>query len=187
MTKNITKSINKNYLPTYINGMPVYGFGSWLKKNAGIIGTGLGAGLGSLVGMPTVGAQLGGTVGGAVQGNFEQNQGQQAQQVQQNQLNTNLRLNSLKDQQPYNQMACGGKMKADGGLLYSNVGNINMFASGGNLDDTTYYQSGGSIHETSPYNGIPIANNLVEGEETRFNSKKYGDYIFSNRLPFKIK
>jgi hypothetical protein len=57
-----------------------------------------------------------------------------------------------------------------------------MNTFGTNLDNTTVYANGGT-HESNPYSGIQIGNNsLVEEDEVRF-----GDYIFSNRIPFKKK
>lgn len=46
---------------------PQYGFGSWLKENAGGVGTIVGSGLGMLIGNPMLGASIGGSIGGAVQ------------------------------------------------------------------------------------------------------------------------
>lgn len=57
---------------------------------------------------------------------------------------------------------------ADGGFMQPD--NITMYAEGG-------------FHETNPNGGIPIGNKaLVEQGEVRYNSKKYGDYIFSDRF-----
>ena len=90
MAKKLTKQINNQFIPTYISDYPVfmyggspeqYGFGSWLKSNAGTIGTIAGGIGGTLLGNPMLGAQIGGQIGGAVQGGYEQqNQAQQAQQ-----------------------------------------------------------------------------------------------------------
>lgn len=72
--------------------------------------------------------------------------------------------------------------KENGGLLDSYAGGGNMNTFGTNLDNTTVYANGGT-HESNPYSGIQIGNNsLVEENEVRF-----GDYIFSNRIPFKKK
>lgn len=49
------------------NNLPQYGFGSWLKENAGMVGTIAGGGLGMLIGNPMLGASIGGSIGGAVQ------------------------------------------------------------------------------------------------------------------------
>jgi hypothetical protein len=73
---------------------------------------------------------------------------------------------------------------ANGGLLdsYAGGGNLNTFADNSNPDNTTVFANGGT-HETNPNSGIPISNNaLVEENEVRF-----GDYIFSDRIPFKKK
>lgn len=230
MASKLTKSINKTFTPTYYSNVPMYGFGSWLKQNAGTIGTVAGAGLGALVGAPQIGATIGGQLGGSVQGNYEQDQ---AQIEQQNQVNLNARLNSLAPQSPYNPMACGGEIKADGRMIYSDVGNMDMFGAGGKmnfkspaaykawlgyvhatgkavatpghqkvsiqgkphkvqhamgggltdgLDNMTNFATGGT-HESNPNKGIPLGKDaLVEQDEFKF-----GNYIFSNRLPFKSK
>ena len=125
--KRLSDDRNSLYLPTYIDGIPVYGLGSWLKSNAGIVGTVAGAGLGALVGMPHVGASIGGGIGGSIQGNEVAKQDILAQQ---DQINKSIAMNRLTD--PMNNptqaymMACGGKMKAGGGMLdsYKTGGNI---------------------------------------------------------------
>ena len=70
-----------NKLSTYpINYMPPmdqYGFGSWLKKNAGMIGGAVGAGVGTLIapGIGTsIGASLGSSLGGGTEKAFAQKQ-----------------------------------------------------------------------------------------------------------------
>ena len=48
----------------------------------------------------------------------------------------------------------------------------------------TSYGVGGK-HETNPNGGIPLGNNsTVEQDETSFNFKKRGKFIFSNRITF---
>lgn len=62
--------------------------------------------------------------------------------------------------------------KANGGYLEETRGN----------NDITYYANGGT-HEQNPYGGVPVGNNSsVEQGEIR-----HGDYIFSNRIPYKTK
>lgn len=59
----------------YLSNPDQYGFGSWLKDNAGTVGSVVGAGLGTLIapGVGTaIGAQLGSTIGGSVQQNDQQ-------------------------------------------------------------------------------------------------------------------
>lgn len=69
------------------------------------------------------------------------------------------------------------ELKADGGMLPSYKGS--NFTQ---PDNVTVYAEGGS-HETNPNGGIPLGNKaLVEQGEVRYNSKKHGDYIFSNRF-----
>jgi len=58
------------------------------------------------------------------------------------------------------------------------------YSTGGNLDNTTVYESGGS-HANSPHGGIPIGKNaLVEQNEVRWNSPSKGSYIFSDKIPY---
>ena len=70
-----------------------YGLGSWLKKNAGVIGTVVGAGAGMLLGPAgsmagaSLGASIGGSVGGAVTNNYNQDQAIAAQNAQNKQTN----------------------------------------------------------------------------------------------------
>jgi hypothetical protein len=122
MISKLTKQINSQFTPTYINGIPQYGFGSWLKKNAGMIGTVVGAGAGALVGMPQIGASIGGSLGGAVQGATEQNalQQQQAEELaKQNAIKASMNMIPTNSYAPV--MACGGKIKkANGGPLAFN-------------------------------------------------------------------
>jgi len=65
---------------------------------------------------------------------------------------------------------------------FNNGGMLPSYAGGGVLDNITEYAEGG-FHETNPNGGIPLGDKaLVEQGEVRYNSKKYGDYIFSNRF-----
>ena len=58
-------------------------------------------------------------------------------------------------------------------------------AFGGNLDNTTLYETGGT-HQSNPMGGIPIGQNaLVEEGEVRFDTDGGESYIFSNKIPFK--
>ena len=63
--------------------IPQYGFGEWLGKNAGIIGTVVGGAAGFFVGGPAgvmAGAKLGGMAGGALQKGYEHKQEMKKQQ-----------------------------------------------------------------------------------------------------------
>lgn len=75
----------------------------------------------------------------------------------------------LKEAGLTDELANGGNVKPqDNGIVDRTI----------NKPDMTYYQSGGSTHQESPYGGIPIGNKgKVEDGEFR-----YGDYIFSNRF-----
>ena len=177
MAKKLTKQINSQFIPTYINGIPQYGFGSWLKKNAGTVGMVTGAGIGAAAGNPMLGAQIGGSLGGAVQAGEEQKAAEQEQLAQiarQNALNASMQM--LNPQSQYTPvMACGGKLKKANGGFMTTIGQVPF-------DNTTIYKAGGS-HESNINGGINIGNKaLTEEGEVRFKSKKYGDYIFSNRF-----
>lgn len=175
----------KGYIPSYNRQ---YGFGSWLKKNAGAIGTVTGAGLGMLFGMPGLGASLGGSIGGGIQGNYQQ--GQQAEMMAQQQaamleqqkqqakqisdMNVGqARMQGLQPQQTYGAMANGGYIKSyrTGGFM----GNIK------NNPDVVYFPTGGS-HESNKRGGIQLGGKgKVEEGEFKVRLKK-GEYIFSNRF-----
>ena len=89
------------------------------------------------------------------------------------------------------QYSYGGNLFKDGGnaeLMKTLYNNNNLFASGGDADNTdfsngvTEYNEGGT-HEENPNGGVPVGTdskgtpNLVEQGEVR-----YKDYIYSNRL-----
>lgn len=77
--------------------------------------------------------------------------------------------------------------KPDGGFLSNDVFQVPNYEMGGNLDNTTNYESGGT-HQSNPMGGIPLANNaLVEEGEVRFNLDDGQSYIFSARIPYKKK
>lgn len=131
------KSVKKPLYVSY-NQLPQYGLGSWLKENAGTIGTVLGAGIGSIV--PGVGTAIGATIGGSIGGGVQQsNDAKKLEAAQQEQLRdaeiaqqTQARLayasqfNSMNQQPKYsNQFACGGKM-ANGGVIYTQMANGGM-------------------------------------------------------------
>ena len=117
MAKQITKRINSRFTPTYIDGIPVYGLGSWLRQNAGTIGSLAGAGIGSIIpGVGTaIGASIGGSVGGIVQADDARSDAEELQeqrlQEQQKQINVSNILNGLQPQQQYdNVMGYGGNL-----------------------------------------------------------------------------
>lgn len=106
-----------------------YGFGSWLKKNAGVVGTIAGGGLGMLIGNPMLGTSIGGSVGGAISSDYMQDEAVKAQNAQtakmQTAQNNNIALQELQQDMQVNQplygkvMCNGGKIKkmAKGGPL----------------------------------------------------------------------
>jgi len=88
MTTKRYRKVNKNNYVTF-DDLEQYGLGSWLKKNAGTIGTvaGMGAGLllapatggASLLAAGALGSSIGGSIGGAVQKNEEMKEATEAQ------------------------------------------------------------------------------------------------------------
>lgn len=163
-------------MPSYVGGIPVYmcggkmkyGFGSWLKSNAGnILQTAGGIGAMFVPGGQAAGIGMiaSGVSGLATTGDAIGNQEKQAIQQQQ-ELNNQQLLNSLPTQQQYN--------FANGGLLTSyNVG-------GDITDRTTSFDTGGLHSENG---GIPIGQNaLVERDEFMYTTKDGKKYIFSNKL-----
>ena len=209
-TKQLTNNINSGFYPTYYN-MPMLGFGDFLKSNAGTIGSLVGAGAGLLVGNPMLGAKVGGAVGGMVQAGDEKKQAEIAMQKQieeqQKQLllqqyNSGMLANgglmdsyagggglNFKSPAAYKAWlayghASGEFAKTPGHQKVSIKGQPKkvQHAMGGSLDNVTNYATGG-FHETNPNGGIPLGDRaLVEEGEVRYNSKKFGDYVFSNRF-----
>ena len=160
----LKNAINSGFYPTNYNA-PMLGFGDFLKDNAGGIGSILGGVGGLLLGNPMLGAKIGGTIGGVVEGNSKEKEAAELAQQQQ--------IAESQKQQLLQQYGSG--MMAKGGFM-------NSYAGGGKLDNVTNYATGGT-HESNPRGGIPIGDKArVEAGEVRYNSKKFGDYIFSNRL-----
>lgn len=162
----LSKSINNKFYPTNYT-VPMLGFGDFLKNNAGTIGSLVGGAAGLFLGNPMLGAQIGGSLGGAFEG---ETQGQKDAALK-------AQIEAQQKQILLQQANDGTLVAAMGGLLPS-------YAGGGFMqpDNITMYAEGG-FHETNPNGGIPIGSRaLVEQGEVRYNSKQYGDYIFSDRF-----
>lgn len=73
--KSKNRNKNKSQLKSYItyDELEQLSFGSWLKKNAGTIGTVVGGAVGTLI-APGVGTQLGASIGGSIGGAVQQNE-----------------------------------------------------------------------------------------------------------------
>ena len=167
----------------YIKSYPQnqYGFGSWLKKNAGWLAPVVGGVLAPLTGGASMaaGAAIGSAVGAPISqaANMDEAQALQEKQRQEmiQQQQTNNQLSQLPEQKQYSStFANGGIISSyQGGL--SNGGGINQ-SSG--LPNVTMYKNGGT-HQQNPLGGVPLGKtgNSVEEGEVRF-----GDYIFSNRF-----
>ena len=131
MTTKRYRKVNKSKETTYedikdltLNPMEQYGFGSWLKKNAGVIGTVVGAGAGMLLGPAgsiagaSLGASIGGSVGGAVSQSEMakeqvQAQNEQAAAIEHQQMinNKTQELNSVDNPLYSGVMRRGGKIR----------------------------------------------------------------------------
>ena len=158
-------------MPSYVGGIPVYmcggkmkyGFGSWIKDNAGTIGTVLGTAANFIPGVGPIIGQALSTAGNAIEQNYDQ---KQAVTQQQQQLNNQQLLNSLPIQQQYSY--------AHGGLL-------NSYAVGGEITDRVTSFDTGGLH--SENGGIPLGQNaLVERGEFLYQTKDGKKYIFSNKF-----
>ncbi len=82
-----TKNNKKHNETPYVTYDDLYalGFGSWLKKNAGTIGTVLGATVGTAI-APGVGTQIGATIGGSIGGSVQANEADKEATDAQNKL-----------------------------------------------------------------------------------------------------
>lgn len=124
----MAKKYKRKSEPTFtLSELEQYGFGDWLKKNAGTIGSVVGTGLGALAAPLTgglslaagasLGSSIGGAVGGAVQQNAMQGEAnaQQQQMIQQQAAmqNNAMLSNKLQSGQVQNTptFMCGGKLK----------------------------------------------------------------------------
>lgn len=173
------------------NSLPQYGLGSWLGENAGTIGSVAGAGLSLIPGVgPLLGAAAG-AAGNMIGGSYaaKQQEAEQAKLVADQEAQQRFSVGQQNAMSQYqaqsNPMygavfACGGKMRyADGGMIGSNAGGQLVQDTKG-LDNVTVFANGGS-HENNIKGGITLGNRAqVEQNEVRF-----GDYIFSDRLPYK--
>lgn len=144
-------------------GKMKYGFGSWLKENAGAVGTIAGAGLGTLI-APGIGTQIGASIGGQLGGAVQQSGGQQ-QQIQQQQQE------AIKQQLISN--------------LPAQSNYVPTFAMGGDLPITDRIANidNGQTHEQSAIGGVPMGQNaLTEVGEVVFKNKAGKKYVFTNRF-----
>jgi len=112
----------------YNQRLPQYSFGSFLRSNAGTIGSVVGAGIGTIIapGIGTsIGASLGGQVGGAVQSDYE---GDLAYDAQMQQMNQQKMM-----QAQANQINMANQRLQNNSLQSSNNAGTNRFAYGGRL------------------------------------------------------
>ena len=186
------KATNSQFLPSYVNGVPVYGFGSWLKKNAGnVLQVAGGVGAMFIPGMQGVGATLiGNGVTGALGQGLQDKQQKDAEAMQRADAERSFMLDQYNDSQQVfaspEGFAKGGSI-ANGGFVptYEQGGFMNglkFYNDGGDIDGLTYFPVGGT-HESNPNNGIPLGGNaLVEEGEFMWESPTRGKYIFSNRF-----
>lgn len=92
---------NSQFVPSYVNGVPVYGFGSWLKKNAGnVLQVAGGVGAMFIPGMQGVGATLiGNGVTGALDQGLQDKQQKDAEAMQRADAERSFMLNQYNDSQ----------------------------------------------------------------------------------------
>ncbi len=95
------KATNSQFLPSYVNGVPVYGFGSWLKKNAGnVLQVAGGVGAMFIPGMQGVGATLiGNGVTGALGQGLQDKQQKDAEAMQRADAERSFMLDQYNDSQ----------------------------------------------------------------------------------------
>ena len=192
----LTKAINSKFYPTNYT-VPMLGFGDFLKDTGLLWGDFMLSQFGgknlikddayssnffkkaSKVAEPIgqIGGQIAGNMllpgfGGEIMGGVQQGVGAVTPDNSGQTEANNAMIEQTKKEQLLQQY-----VMAMGGLL-------NSYAGGGKMqpDSLTVYAEGGS-HETNPNGGIPLGDRaLVEQNEVRYNSKKYGDYIFSDRF-----
>jgi len=146
MTRKKVRRYNKSTQMSY-DDLEQYGFGSWLKKSAGIIAPALGAVAGGLIAGPTgamLGASLGGSTGGAIAGNAAADEAQAQQNAMNAQANAkNQAQGQLQALQANNQQLPMGTVARYGGRLRKH-------AKGGPLTNSSV--------PTTPTNPTPVYN-----------------------------
>jgi len=130
----------------YKTNIPQYGFGSWLKKNAGTIGTVVGAGVGTLI-APGIGTSIGASIGGQVGGNVQKSDEQKtAQQLQEEQARMQLGQYQAA-QSSQNTSALIPTFRNGGMMLYADGGNINIKPSKRGTFTTAAKKHGQGVQE----------------------------------------
>jgi hypothetical protein len=170
---------NSQFVPSYVNGVPVYGFGSWLGKNAGnLLQVAGGIGAMFVPGAQPLGISMIASGGSGIAGQALNDKNQKADEAEQRaEAEKQFMLNQYNDSQQY--FTNGGMIPSmsRGGFMEG----LKFYNDGGNLDNVTNFPVGGT-HETNPRGGIPLGNNaLVEEGEYVYNFPKQGKYVFSNR------
>lgn len=170
---------NSQFVPSYVNGVPVYGFGSWLGKNAGnLLQVAGGIGAMFIPGAQPLGISMMASGAGGIAGQAVDDKNQKADEAEQRaEAEKQFMLNQYNDSQQY--FTNGGMIPSmsRGGFMEG----LKFYNDGGNLDNVTNFPVGGT-HETNPRGGIPLGNNaLVEEGEYVYNFPKQGKYVFSNR------
>lgn len=129
LTYEDIKGLDLNSLTT--EELEQYGLGSWLKKNAGVIGTVVGAGVGSII--PGAGTALGATIGGTIGGGITASNAQKEAVNAQNQ-----QIKTIEQQQMINNKM--QEINSADNPLYSGVmrngGRLRKMKTGG---DTKYF------------------------------------------------
>ena len=184
---------NMMYDPAHQTMFPQYGFGSWLKENAGAIGAVTGGAIGTVIapGIGTsIGASIGGSVGGSVQKADEAKEQQAQMQQQAAQQAGQTQSQMAQPQMQYQPtFAYGGDMNMKTAGLYSTT-DVPVLQKGGLIDyngQTHEGVDGGiPVDETgnpSAISGKPTVA-LTEDKEVSWVTPEGETYIFSDRLGF---
>lgn len=196
--KVVIKKLPNNIPAGVLNSLPQYGLGSWLKDNAGVIGTIAGAGIGTLIapGIGTkIGASLGGAAGGAVQSADAQDdaialQKEQTAQAQRLQSKNNFVQNYMNAQQANQQVqysnnfACGGKMKANGGILdsYAKGGTIYIKPENRGKFTATKQRTGKTTEKLTHSKNPLTRKRAIFAQNSRKFNHEDGGYLDSNEV-----
>lgn len=172
------RATNSQFHPTYMDGVPMYGFGSWLGKNPGNL-LQVAGGIGAMfvpgmqgVGMGLISGGASGMIGQAMRDKH-----QKATEAQERaDAEREFMLNQYNDSQKLFNFG-GFKAYEPGGFLNG----LSFYNDGGELDNITHFPVGGT-HQQNPHGGIRLGNKaLVEEGEYIWKSPKHGEYVFSNR------
>lgn len=145
-----------------------YGIGGFLKKNAGIIGTGLGAGVGALVGNPVMGAKIGGMAGGAVQSMGGNSGG-------------GKKASGQRRSAPPQIPGFGGTLAHQGTAGFEKGGFLPLGQDASRITGPSHEQGGVQVEGGAEVEGGETIDFIVDGEDVHRPGQK-SPYVFSKRL-----